>query len=148
MEVKNLFDPTVKEEIVSRINNLKPATQRKWGQMDVAQMLAHLQQPLKVAYGEHNCKGNFLIKTLSVFFKSNLYNDKPFARNLPTDKTFKIADSRNFIDEKERLLELVNVFAEEKLTGQPHPVFGRLTPEQWSRSQWKHLDHHLQQFGV
>jgi len=31
MEVKNLFDPTVKEEIISRINNLKPATQRKWG---------------------------------------------------------------------------------------------------------------------
>jgi len=148
MEVKNLFDPTVKDEIVSRINNLKPATQRKWGRMDVAQMLAHVQQPLKVAIGEHTCKGNLLIRTLSVFFKSNLYNDKPFAKNLPTDKTFKIADSRNFIEEKGRLLELVNVFSEDKLTAQPHPVFGRLTPEQWSRSQWKHLDHHLQQFGV
>lgn len=148
MEVKNLFDPLVKEEIIARINNLKPATQRKWGLMDVGQMLAHVQQPLKVAYGEHTCKGNLLIRTLSVFFKSNLYNDKPFARNLPTDKSFKIADSRDFKIEREKLLEMVANFAPEKLTTAPHPVFGALTPEQWSRSQWKHLDHHLQQFGV
>ena len=148
MEVKDLFEPSVKEEIITRINKLTPGTQRKWGKMDVAQMLAHLQQPLKVAYGEHNCKGNFLIRTLSVFFKSNLYNDKPFARNLPTDKTFKIADTRDFKNERERLVEMVNVFVPEKLTQKPHPVFGPLTQEQWSRSQWKHLDHHLQQIGV
>ena len=148
MEVKDLFDPAVKQDIITRINNLRPATQRKWGRMDVAQMLAHVQQPLKVAIGEQTCKGNFLIKTLSVFFKSNLYNDKPFARNLPTDKTFKIADVRDFTVEKNKLLDMVNLFTPEKLTRGPHPVFGRLTPEQWSKSQWKHLDHHLQQFGV
>jgi len=148
MEIKNLFEPSVKEEIVSRINNLKPATQRKWGRMDVAQMLAHVQQPLRVAYGEHTPKGNFLIRTLSIFFKSSLYNEKPYAKNLPTDKTFKIADPRDFIKEKESLVEMVNNFAPEKLTTKPHPVFGALTQEQWSKSQWKHLDHHLQQFGV
>lgn len=148
MEVKNLFDEQVKQEIIDRINLLRPATQRKWGKMDVAQMLAHLQQPLKVAYGEHNPKGNFLIRTLSIFFKSNLYNNKPFARNLPTDKTFRIADVRDFKNEKDNLITLVSAFTPEKLTKKPHPVFGPLTPEQWSKSQWKHLDHHLQQFGV
>jgi hypothetical protein len=148
MEVKSLFEEDVKQEIITRINMLRPASQRKWGKMDVAQMLAHTQQPLKVALGEQNCKGNFLIRTLSVFFKSNLYNDKPFAKNLPTDKTFKIADTRDFQKERENLVSMISVFSPERLTERPHPVFGPLTQEQWSKSQWKHLDHHLQQFGV
>ncbi len=148
MEVKSLFEEEVKQEIISRINMLRPASQRKWGKMDVAQMLAHTQQPLKVALGEQTCKGNFLIRALSVFFKSNLYNDKPFAKNLPTDKTFKIADTRDFQKERENLVSMISVFSPERLTERPHPVFGPLTQEQWSKSQWKHLDHHLQQFGV
>ena len=73
MEVKSLFEEEVKQEIIGRINMLRPASQRKWGKMDVAQMLAHTQQPLKVALGEHHCKGNFLIRTLSIFFKSRKF---------------------------------------------------------------------------
>jgi len=29
-----------------------------------------------------------------------------------------------------------------------HPTFGPLSPEQWGRLCWKHLNHHLTQFGV
>jgi hypothetical protein len=29
-----------------------------------------------------------------------------------------------------------------------HPMFGKMTADQWGRSMWKHLDHHLRQFGV
>lgn len=48
MEVKDLFDPAVKQEILDRINKLTPQSQRQWGKMDVAQMLAHCQMPLGV----------------------------------------------------------------------------------------------------
>jgi hypothetical protein len=30
----------------------------------------------------------------------------------------------------------------------PHPLFGPLTTTQWGQLTWKHLDHHLRQFGV
>ncbi len=30
----------------------------------------------------------------------------------------------------------------------PHPVFGRLSVDDWGRLSWKHLDHHLRQFGL
>jgi hypothetical protein len=33
-------------------------------------------------------------------------------------------------------------------TTSPHSFFGRLTPEQWAILTFKHLDHHLRQFGV
>ena len=34
------------------------------------------------------------------------------------------------------------------VTQDPHPFFGRMTGEEWDRLLWKHLDHHLRQFGV
>jgi transposase InsO family protein len=33
-------------------------------------------------------------------------------------------------------------------TNNPHSFFGTMTPEQWSILMYKHLDHHLRQFGV
>ena len=148
MELKNLFDPTVKQDVIGRINLLKPATQRKWGKMDVAQMMAHLQAPLGVPMGKHEMKGSVLIRLFAPLVKKQLYNDKPFRRNLPTDKTFKIADQRDFEKEKQQLIELINCFTEENIRNDVHPLFGKMTLQQWSNSNWKHVDHHLQQFGV
>jgi hypothetical protein len=148
MEVKNLFDPAVKQDIIDRINQLTPQSKREWGKMGVAQMLAHCQMPLGVAVGKHKLQGSFLIKLLGPLFKSQLYNDKPFKQNLPTDKSFKIADAKDFEKEKQNLIQMINEFSENTMSGEPHPFFGKLTKEQWSKGTWKHLDHHLKQFGV
>jgi hypothetical protein len=29
-----------------------------------------------------------------------------------------------------------------------HPVFGRIKPNDWDVLVWRHLDHHLRQFGA
>jgi hypothetical protein len=107
-----------------------------------------VQRPLGVAIGQHKLKGNVIMRLLSPLIKKQLYNEKPYRRNLPTDKTFKIADHREFEQEKQQLLEMINKFSEEMVTKEPHPYFGKFTIDQWSRMNWKHLDHHLQQFGV
>ena len=78
MEVKNLFDPAVKKDIIDRINKLTPQSQRQWGKMDVAQMLTHCQMPLGVATGDHKLKGSFLLRLIGPLFKSQLYNDTAF----------------------------------------------------------------------
>lgn len=148
MEVKNLFDPAVKQDIIVRINKLNAQTQRQWGKMDVAQMLAHLQMPMGVGLGVHKIPRSFLGRIVGPLIKPILYNDKPFKRGLPTDKSFIKKDPHEFEKEKQALLKMVNDFKEENLIDSPHPIFGKLTKEQWSRATWKHLDHHLQQFGV
>jgi hypothetical protein len=51
MELKNLFEPIVKKDILDRINKLRPESQPQWGKMNVSQMLAHLQMPMGVAIG-------------------------------------------------------------------------------------------------
>ena len=148
MQVKNLFEPSVKKEILDRINTLTPGTKPLWGKMDVAQMLAHCQKPLGVAIGEHKLKGNLIFRIMGPLFKKQLYNNQPFKRDLPTDKSFIIADPKDFENEKQRLIKMIQSFSETKLSNEPHPFFGKLTPEQWSRGTWKHLDHHLKQFGA
>ena len=148
MEIKNLFDRAIKEEIITRINKLTPQSQSQWGKMDVAQMLAHCQMPLGVAVGKHKLKGSFFIKLIGRLFKKQLFNDKPFKHDLPTDKSFKIADLRDFENEKQNLITMINDFSETTMSGEPHPFFGKLSKEQWSKGTWKHLDHHLRQFGV
>ena len=149
MEIKNLFDSAVKQEIISRINKLSPQSQRQWGQMDVAQMLAHVQVPMGVALGTHTVKGNWLMKLILPLFKKKLYDESLWKQGLPTDKTFVMtSQSKDFETEKNQLLDKVNRFTESNMINEKHPVFGKLTKEQWSKATWKHIDHHLKQFGV
>lgn len=148
MEVKDLFESAVKAEIISRIQKLTPATQRLWGKMDVAQMLAHCQMPLGVATGRHKLKRNFFLSLIGPLFKKQLFNQKPFPQNLPTDKSFKMAVEKDFETEKIALIAMINDFNADTMSGEPHPFFGKLTKEEWSKGTWKHLDHHLKQFGV
>jgi hypothetical protein len=148
MEIKNLFETSVKQQIIHRINNLTPQSAAQWGKMNVAQMLAHCQMPLGVATGKHTLKRNFLLRLIGPFFKKQLFNEKPFKRSLPTDKSFIITDLRNLEQEKQGLINMINSFSETAMSNEPHPFFGMLTKEEWSKGTWKHLDHHLQQFGV
>jgi len=149
MEVKNLFDPSVKQEILDRINKLTSQTQRQWGKMNVSQMLAHVQLPIRIAFGTHQPKGSFLLRLIGPLFKSKLWDENPYKRSLPTDPTFIMTNSeKEFESEKSALLELIDKFSEESLVSEKHPVFGKLTKDNWSKATWKHLDHHLKQFGV
>jgi|SRR5688572_10088116 len=148
MEVKNLFDPSVKQEIIDRINKLTPQTQRQWGKMNVEHMLAHVQLPISCAYGTHQVKGSFLLKLLGPLFKSVLYNEKPYKQSLPTDKSYVVVDTKDFEKEKQGLLEKLSMFSNDNIVLLNHPVWGKMSKEQWSKATWKHLDHHLKQFGV
>jgi len=149
MEIKNLFDSSVKQGIIDRIHKLTAQTQRQWGKMDVAQMLAHVQQPIHVAFGKRELKSHWLLKLIGPLFKSKLYNGQPYKQGLPTDRSYVMTGTiKEFEKEKQQLLDLINKFHEPNLTDARHPVFGTFTKEQWSLATWKHLDHHLRQFGV
>jgi len=115
---KNLFSEKCIEELKNRIETLKNNSTPKWGQMNVSQMFAHCCEVLKNALGE---------------------------------STFIIGDKRKFDHEKQKLMNLIAQFhaiERRKLQNSVHPILGKFTPEQWAIGQYKHLDHHLRQFGV
>jgi len=149
MEIKNLFDPEVKQAIIDRVNSLSSQSQKQWGKMNVAQMLAHVQVPMGVALGTHTVNGNWLMKLILPLFKKALYDEKPWKQGLPTDKTFIMTgQSKDFETEKNELLDKLNRFTENNMINEAHPIFGKLTKDQWAKATWKHLDHHLKQFGA
>lgn len=149
--MQSLFQPEAVAEVISRIDKLQPATQHQWGKMDVAQMMAHCSATLDVACGRVVLPRMFIGRILGPFVRPAFTSDKPYSRNAPTDKKFVIADKRDFAREQEQLKTRVREFqegGEEKCTTHPHSFFGPLTPQQWATGMYKHLDHHLRQFGV
>ena len=137
-------------EILKRLDNLSSESKPKWGKMNVAQMLAHCQQPIKVLLGKIDLeKPNRFFLFLMSFLKESLYNDKAWKKGLPTTKEFKIVDQRDFEKEKQALKSLIEEFYSNrnKTEWPPHPFCGHFTTEQWGKMQYKHLDHHFRQFG-
>ena len=146
--MKSLFEQTAYSSIKSRINTLTKDSTPTWGKMDVGQMVTHCQFPLKVALSNTPRKHKWNL--IGFLFKKSLYNDKPWKKGLPTAKQAKIVDERDFKKERETLLSMVDAFYDKRKQQewQPHPMFGTFTPEQWGQLEYKHLDHHLTQFGV
>lgn len=149
MEIKNIFEEVVKQDIIDRINKLTATSERKWGKMNVAQMFAHCRLPLQVVMGQQTLKSSTIKSLIFPLFKKILYSETPYKQGLPTDKLYITTGlEKEFDEEKQKLIEQLKSFSESSATVEKHPVFGKLTKEQWSKATWKHLDHHLKQFGV
>ena len=151
MLVKNLFEKTPYEEALARLDKLTPGTQRLWGKMTVSQMLAHCKQAFKVPLSTKPMPRYLIGRLVGWMVKKKLYDDVPWKQGLPTAPGFIIKDERDFETEKKALLELIHEFHRRgpgEAGKYPHPFFGSYTPDQWGKMMWKHLDHHLRQFGV
>ncbi|WP_250432976.1 DUF1569 domain-containing protein [Hanstruepera flava] len=149
--MKSLFSEDTVSEIRARIELLQENQNPKWGKMNASQMLAHCKFPLQVALGELALeKPNVFKRLLFSMFKSSLYDDKAWKQSLPTTKEFVVSSDKNFRNEKTDLLEEIEKFHTKKDQTEwpPHPMFGYFTQDQWGKMQYKHLDHHLNQFGV
>jgi Protein of unknown function (DUF1569) len=149
--MKNLFNQTDVSEILSRLENLSPTSERLWGTMNGGQMLAHLNSSLETASGLNFPKRMFIGRIIGPFVKPNYISDKPLAKNSPTDKYYVFTDNQEFEKEKTKAKVLIQQFFEggpSKCTSAPHSFFGHLTPNEWAKTQWKHFDHHFRQFGV
>lgn len=148
--MNTLFNPSDASAMIGRVENISKEAQRQWGKMEVAQMLAHSANALEMAMGIINPPRVFIGRLLGGLFKSSYTDEKPFSTGSPTSDEIKVTDTRDFNAEQERLIKRIREFSnggEEKCTQHPHPFFGKLAPWEWSRGMYKHLDHHLRQFG-
>lgn len=149
--MKSVYNVAENAELISRINLLNQESAALWGKMSVAQMMAHLQAPLNVAFGELNLKQSFIGILFGGYVKKKLAGDLPFGKNLPTVQQFVKNAPHNFEIEKQNLIKLIQRLAEKgssSIIVYQHPFFGKMNAEEWDCLLYKHIDHHLQQFGV
>jgi hypothetical protein len=153
--MKDLFDPDQVDEIKQRIMRLRPESERQWGSMTLVQTLAHCTSGMQMAMGVINPKrAPFPATILGRLIKPLvLGDDKPMRRNSPSAPELFQADvaQGGFEGERAQLIAAVDSFASQGAaccSQHPHPFFGPLKPQQWAILMYKHVDHHLRQFGV
>lgn len=148
--MKSLFEEPTRVEILNRIDSVSSQATPQWGAMNVSQMLCHCKRALEMAVGKLNPRRIFIGRLLGPLFRSQYSNEKPFGQGTPTSVELTVKELPDFELEKQRLKDLVIQFSqggEARVTQHPHPFFGALTAAEWGKGMYKHLDHHLRQFG-
>ncbi len=150
--MKNLYDRDVYDGVVERISKLSAETQPQWGKMSVGQMLAHCAEVGEVFTGDKPLTGTpFIAKLLKGVIRKGVVSETPYKHSLQTHPQYRITSEKSFDQERSRLLDNVGkFFAEDQSEGakRVHPLFGTMTPAERGWAMYKHLDHHLTQFGV
>ena len=153
--MKNLFDAVLVEDTKQRILKLRPGSERQWGSMAVSQTLAHCTSGMEMAMGVINPKrAPFPASVVGLLIKPLIFrDDKPMRRNSPSAPELFPTDPTEceFQYERTKLIAAIDSFATQGgvcCSQHPHPFFGLLKPQQWAILMYKHLDHHLRQFGV
>ena len=152
MPLPNIFTQTVSDQIIQRINKLTPAAQPLWGKMSVDQMLAHCNVAYEMVYENKHPSPNPIMKfILKTFIKKKVTGETSFPKNSKTAPAFIIKDHKNFEAEKQRLINYITKtqqLGENHFDNKESHSFGMLTKSEWNNMFYKHLNHHLTQFGV
>ena len=150
--MKSVFEAKVVEELTERINRLNPDSSPQWGKMSVDQMLAHCNVTYELVYENRHKKPNPLMRfILRNLIKKAVVNEIPYKRNGQTAPAFVVKNDRDFELEKARL---ITYLIQTQQLGEAHfdqkesLNFGPLSKQEWNNMFYKHLDHHLTQFGV
>lgn len=138
--------------MVERIGKLQPNSKAVWGKMNIAQMLAHCNVSYELVYENKIPKPSGIKKLFLKFvIKPFVVGEKPFRKNGKTAPEFLMVDKKDFEFEKKRLVDFLyktQELGEGHFHNKESHSFGVLTKTEWNNLFYKHLDHHLQQFGV
>lgn len=153
MALPNVFDTIVIGNIINRIQRLSPQSAPLWGKMNVAQMLAHCCVTYEFIFepGKHSSPSGFMKFILKWMVKPTVVNEKPYKKSSQTAPAFIITDTRDFEKEQQRLIQYIQQTQQlgaQHFEGKASHSFGNLTAIEWNNMFYKHLDHHLTQFGV
>jgi hypothetical protein len=126
--VKNLFDSSLVGDTKLRIKELHHHSRRLWGNMIIAETLAHCTSGLEMAMGRINPKrAPFPANVMGLLIKPLVFgNDKPMRRNSPSSPELFSTDHTKCDFERERgyLMAAIDRFANEGAaccSQHPHP---------------------------
>ncbi len=150
--MKNIFEQQTVNELTARINNLSGNEQAQWGKMNLYQMLVHCADNEEMMTLVRNFKPVWIGKIFGkMSLKANIKNDNPLKPNSPTHPDLKPTGVGNIEEQKQRWINTLAQYptkTEEDYANFKHPFYGKMNTDQISRWVYKHVDHHLTQFGV
>lgn len=148
----NMFESNGAQQVIGRINKLTATTKGEWGKMEVAQMLAHCNVAYDMAYTDQYKKPGSVAKFfLKLMVKRSVVGPRPYPKNGRTAPDFIISDERDFEFEKSKLISYIEKTQQHGAAyfdQRESHSFGPLSKDEWNILFYKHLHHHLEQFGV
>jgi Protein of unknown function (DUF1569) len=146
--MKTLFDKNTVSGLINRINTLKTEDKAQWGKMNAYQMIKHCTLTEELYLGHTSYKRLFIGKLFGkMALKGILKDDAPMKKNNPTHPEFKITDSGNLNEIRNKWIKLIMMYETHSVTTVVHPFFGLMNKEQIGVYAYKHIDHHLRQFN-
>jgi hypothetical protein len=152
--MKTLARSDCTAELIRRLQSLRPDSERRWGRMNVHQMVCHLGDACRMALGRKHVSDDTgllkrtLIKWLALYVPLRW---RPGIVTRPEiDQQVSGTSPSDFAADIEEAGSLLKAIAARGLSGPwpDHPVFGRMSAADWLRWAYLHTDHHLRQFGV
>lgn len=140
------------DRLIQRIDKITPDDKARWGKMNASEAVCHMRDQLRVALGERKCARKptgFLTTWLGKRMAIDAF--KWPKGKIPT--VYEMDQKRGgtptavFEKDKEALIESIHQMQISESDFHDHPAFGHLNRKEWGRLAWKHLDHHLKQFG-
>lgn len=146
---RTMWNAADRESILGRFERLTPDARPKWGKLDAPRMVVHVTNAVRASIGELALTPKvsplryWPVNVLVMFYL-------PWPKGVPTAPELLVRRPVGWVDELGTLRATLDRFVARDITGQwtPHAAFGPLTGSQWGRLTYKHLDHHLGQFGV
>ena len=153
MAFPSIYTAETTAALAARIDSLTKETPALWGKMNVGQMLSHCSVPYQQILGENTDKPGKLMKwIIKTFLKNSMVNETSYKPNMPTAPTFIRVNQEFDVDaEKAKLktyIQQIQELGPEQLSAKPSLSLGMITPQEWNNLLYKHIDHHLRQFGV
>ncbi|HWW60677.1 MAG TPA: DUF1569 domain-containing protein [Thermoanaerobaculia bacterium] len=149
--MKNLWQPSVRDEMLARMARLTPEARPRWGRMSCGEMLAHVLEGMRMGSGELPARER---KTFMRRWPLNelLVQFVPFPRGAKAPREIvtsgRTVDWNGTVDALRDSVVAFETRNAKTFAWPVHPVFGRLSGSSWGRLAYKHMDHHLRQFGV
>jgi hypothetical protein len=149
--MKNWFNPADAEELAARLRRITPDLRPRWGKMSAHEVVVHLADPCRTALGDKPVQllgGPLNVPGISQF----VLWIAPWPKGAPTAPDYLpgtgMSNATDFEADRRALLGLLDRMTSHDGEFAPNPVFGRLSRRGWGRQVWRHVDHHLRQFGT
>lgn len=151
--MKLLNDPRCRQEILTRLNRVRPDSPRRWGRMNAHQMICHASDSFLGVMGERQVqvparfRGRRLMRVFALH--TPVRWPKGVATMPEVDAEIGGTAPLDFATDKENLMAVMERFIQQprSFSFQPHPIFLELTEREWMTWAYRHMDHHLRQFG-
>lgn len=148
---KNLLNRETADFIIARVQNLSAIHQPQWGTMTASEMLLHCnscnRQILEESRGQEKTSiKQYALRILALYIASD------FKKNIqgePRHETKGKTEDSDFEKYRKEFIHLIDQFpSNPRILTLSHPAFGNISTQEWGIAAYKHMDHHLRQFGV